>query len=202
MSAISVDLVLHKFWRLNRFWQPLPSSSSSKSRFNRGRKLFSINRVWRRRHEKTEGRFCKKITSPILWFYNCKCSFTRTGATTLYITTLGIMTLIITRVFKVGFFVARSTNDTLKLCIMILSIMTLSIVCLIVTPSITESMDKLQLTGQNLGRVFNSRSDCMSALHLFCYEAKQPNLKLKTRPKQLLGSILLVFMLPAETQQK
>jgi len=47
-------------------------------------------------------------------------------------------------------------------------------------------MDKLQLTEQNLGRLFNSRSGCMCAMHLFCYEAKQPNLKLKTRAKQLL----------------
>jgi hypothetical protein len=60
-------------------------------------------------------------------------------------------------------------------------------------------MDKLQLTGQNLGRVFNSRSDCMSAMHLFCYEAEQLNLKLKTRPKQLLGSHPLAFALPALT---
>jgi hypothetical protein len=57
-------------------------------------------------------------------------------------------------------------------------------------------MDKLQLTGQNLGRVFNSRSDCMSGMHLYCYEAKQLNLKLKTQPKQLLGSLPIVFALP------
>jgi hypothetical protein len=36
----------------------------------------------------------------------------------------------------------------------------------------------------------------MSVMHLFCHEAKQPNLKLKTRPKQLLGSLLLAFALP------
>jgi hypothetical protein len=56
-------------------------------------------------------------------------------------------------------------------------------------------MDKLQLTGQNLGRVFNCRSGCMGALHLCCYEAKRPNLKLKTQPKQLLGSLPLAFVL-------
>jgi len=55
-------------------------------------------------------------------------------------------------------------------------------------------MDKIQLTGQNLGRVFNSRSDCKSPMHLFGYEAKQ--LKVKTRPKQLLGSLPLTFALP------
>jgi hypothetical protein len=56
-------------------------------------------------------------------------------------------------------------------------------------------MDKLQLKGQNLGRVFNFRSDCISAMHLFCCEAKQPNLKMKTLPKQLLDSIPLAFVL-------
>jgi hypothetical protein len=50
------------------------------------------------------------------------------------------------------------------------------------------AMDNLQLTGRYLGRVFNSKSGCMCPKHLFCYEAKQPNLKLKTRPK-LLGSL-------------
>jgi len=44
-------------------------------------------------------------------------------------------------------------------------------------------MDKLQLTGQKLDRVFNSRSSCMSTIYLYCYEAKWPNLKLKTKPK-------------------
>jgi hypothetical protein len=32
-------------------------------------------------------------------------------------------------------------------------------------------------------------------MHLCCYEAKQPNLKLKT---QLLGSLLLAFALPVQ----
>jgi hypothetical protein len=58
-------------------------------------------------------------------------------------------------------------------------------------------MDKLQLTGQNLGQFFNSRSGCMCAMHLCSYEAKQPNLKLKTQPKQRLGSLPLAFTLPA-----
>ncbi len=61
----------------------------------------------------------------------------------------------------------------------------------------TIIMDKHQLTGQNLGRDFNSRSSCMCAQNLCCYEAKQPNLKLKTRPKQLLGSLPLATALPA-----
>jgi hypothetical protein len=57
-------------------------------------------------------------------------------------------------------------------------------------------MDKLQLTGQNLGRVFNSRSGCMGATHLRRYKAKWPNLKLKTRPKRLLGYLPLASGLP------
>ncbi len=51
------------------------------------------------------------------------------------------------------------------------------------------TMDKLQLMGLNPGRVFNSRSDWKFVMHFFCSEAKQPNLKMKTRPKQLLGSL-------------
>jgi hypothetical protein len=54
-------------------------------------------------------------------------------------------------------------------------------------------MDKLQLTGRNLGRVFNSRSGRVQ-LHLS--ETEQPNLKLKTRPKQLLGSLPLDIAVP------
>ena len=45
-------------------------------------------------------------------------------------------------------------------------------------------MDKLRSKGQNLGRVFNSRSGCTWALLLCFYEAKLPNLNLKTRPKR------------------
>ncbi len=57
-------------------------------------------------------------------------------------------------------------------------------------------MDELQLAGQNLGRVINSRSGCRYAKHLFCNEAEHPNLKLKTRPKQFLGSLSIAFALP------
>ncbi len=56
-------------------------------------------------------------------------------------------------------------------------------------------IDKLQLTGQNLGQVFNSRSGCMCAMGINSYETKWPNLKLETRPKQLSGSIPLAFVL-------
>jgi hypothetical protein len=34
-------------------------------------------------------------------------------------------------------------------------------------------------------------------MHLLPGVAKQPNLEMKTRPKQLLGSLLLVIVLPA-----
>ncbi len=59
-------------------------------------------------------------------------------------------------------------------------------------------MDKLHLTGQTLGWVFNSISDWMFVMHLFCHEAKQPNLKLETQPRQLLGSLSLAFVLPSK----
>jgi hypothetical protein len=48
-------------------------------------------------------------------------------------------------------------------------------------------------------RVFNNRSDRMFVMHLFGYEAKQPNLKLKTRPKQLLDYLPLALALPCQT---
>jgi hypothetical protein len=58
-------------------------------------------------------------------------------------------------------------------------------------------MDKLQLKGQTQGRVFNSRNGCMKTVHLCWYEAKLYNLKLKTWPKQLLGSLPIDIALPA-----
>jgi len=44
-------------------------------------------------------------------------------------------------------------------------------------------IQKLQLAGQKQSQVFNSRSGCMYAMHLFCCKAKLTNLKLKTRPQ-------------------
>jgi hypothetical protein len=51
------------------------------------------------------------------------------------------------------------------------------------------------LTGRNLGRVFNSRlgSGCICCA-IACI-TKNPNLKLTTRPKQLLVSLLLALAL-------
>ncbi len=58
-------------------------------------------------------------------------------------------------------------------------------------------MDKLQLTGQNLGQIFNFRFEHLHAYHFWWYQVKLPNLNSKTRPIQLLGSLLLVIALPA-----
>jgi hypothetical protein len=55
-------------------------------------------------------------------------------------------------------------------------------------------MDKLQLTGRNQGRVFNSRAVC--AMQLSCFETKLPNLMLRTQPQQHLGSLPLDIALP------
>jgi hypothetical protein len=53
------------------------------------------------------------------------------------------------------------------------------------------------LTGRALGCVFNFRSGCcMHTMHLLPGVAKQPNLELKTQPKQLLGFLPLVVALP------
>jgi hypothetical protein len=60
-------------------------------------------------------------------------------------------------------------------------------------------MDKLQLTGQNLGRVYYFRHGCVRAVHFLCLGVKPPNLKMKTRPKQVLGSFQLDVVLPAPT---
>jgi hypothetical protein len=57
-------------------------------------------------------------------------------------------------------------------------------------------MDKLYLIGRNLGQVLNSSSGCVHALLLYFFETKLPNFKLKTQPKQLLGSPPLVIALP------
>jgi hypothetical protein len=57
-------------------------------------------------------------------------------------------------------------------------------------------MDKLKLTGQNLGRVFNSRLGHACMFRVIAYITKQPNLKLKTWPKQLLVSLLLALEVP------
>jgi hypothetical protein len=61
-------------------------------------------------------------------------------------------------------------------------------------------MDKLQLTGRALGRVFHFRGGCMHTMHLLPSFEIPLNLELKTRPKQLLGSPSLVITLPGLTK--
>jgi len=60
-------------------------------------------------------------------------------------------------------------------------------------------MDKLQLTGQNLGWVFIFRSGHLHAAKFLLLWTKLLNLQLKTRPKLLLGSLPLVITLPGHT---
>jgi hypothetical protein len=62
-------------------------------------------------------------------------------------------------------------------------------------------MDKYELIGWNLGRVYHSRSGFTAAMHLSPFEAKQSNLNLKTRPKQLLGSLPLDIVLPGTIEK-
>ncbi len=57
-------------------------------------------------------------------------------------------------------------------------------------------MDKLQLAGQNLGRVFNFGSGHLHATAFLVLSVKLPNLQLKARPKQLLGSLPSVIVPP------
>jgi hypothetical protein len=60
-------------------------------------------------------------------------------------------------------------------------------------------MDNLKLKGRNLSRVLNVKQARSMAPSIFCHNsAKIPNLKWKTGPKQLLGYLLLAFVLPIE----
>jgi hypothetical protein len=61
-------------------------------------------------------------------------------------------------------------------------------------------MDKLQLKGQNLDRVFNFRSGHLHAATFLVSSVKLPNLQLKTQPKQLLGSLPFVIALPDQAR--
>jgi hypothetical protein len=57
---------------------------------------------------------------------------------------------------------------------------------------------KLKITGQNLGWVFSTRFYRACLGHAIVHVTKQLNIKLKTRPKQLLGSLPLAFVLPGK----
>ncbi len=65
--------------------------------------------------------------------------------------------------------------------IMLSAVMLYAVMLSVVPP------DQHPPAGQNQGRVFNSRSGRVCATQLPCFEAKLPNLELKTQPKQLLG---------------
>ncbi len=60
---------------------------------------------------------------------------------------------------------------------------------------IDKVMDKLKLTGRNLGRVFNYRYGYAYTPCRTFITPKLFSLELKTRPKQLLGSLTLAFVL-------
>ncbi len=55
-------------------------------------------------------------------------------------------------------------------------------------------MDNLKLTGLNQGRVFNSRNGCTNPMSVLRGIIKLSNLELKTRLKQLSGSLTLDFV--------
>jgi hypothetical protein len=57
-------------------------------------------------------------------------------------------------------------------------------------------MDKLKITGRDLGRVFNSSLGHACICRAIVCITKQPNLKMKIWPKLLLGSFPLAFALP------
>ena len=53
-----------------------------------------------------------------------------------------------------------------------------------------------------LNLVFKFRRGCLPAFQLYYFETKLPNLKLKTRPKQLLGSHPVDIALPGISPDK
>jgi hypothetical protein len=57
-------------------------------------------------------------------------------------------------------------------------------------------MDKLEVTGQNLGRVVNYQRGCVHTMQLHFFETKLPNLKLKTRSNKRTTSLTLDIGLP------
>ncbi len=61
---------------------------------------------------------------------------------------------------------------------------------------VVQAKDKLKLAGQSLGQFFNSKLGRTCICRAIACRTKWPNLKLKTWPKQLLGSLLLAFAIP------
>ncbi len=66
--------------------------------------------------------------------------------------------------------------------------------------SLEEIVYKLELAGQDLGRVFNFRQVCVYNMHLL-QSNKTAYFKLETQPKLLLGSLPLAFTLPVEVEK-
>jgi hypothetical protein len=63
-------------------------------------------------------------------------------------------------------------------------------------------MDKLKLTGQNWAE-FSTLDEAVLAYAMQLHSSlKQPNLKLKTRPKQVLGYLMLAYGLPVVSFRK
>jgi hypothetical protein len=61
-------------------------------------------------------------------------------------------------------------------------------------------MDKLKLTGQNWAEFSTLDEDVLVSPMKLLSSQKQPNLKLKTQPKQLLGYLLLAYALPRSNE--
>ncbi len=62
--------------------------------------------------------------------------------------------------------------------------------------SMPMPVNKLRLTGRNIGRALKSRNVCLIIMHLFCRKSKLSNLKLTARHKQLFVSLPLDIALP------
>ncbi len=117
--------------------------------------------------------------------------------------TLGTTTSIITTLGTTIFSTAALSTMTFKWGpVFWLSVMK-SVAIKFITPSVIMLtslcwvMDKLKLTGRNLGQVLYCRLARTWIGHAIVNITKQPNLKLKTQTKQLLGSLPLAFTLPS-----
>ncbi len=71
--------------------------------------------------------------------------------------------------------------------------------CMLCIKILVYTMEDTKLIGLNLVLVFNSRHGQICICHAIALITKQPNLTLKTWPKQLLGSLPLAFMLSIRT---
>jgi hypothetical protein len=86
--------------------------------------------------------------------------------------------------------------SVIMLSVIMLSVINLSVI--MVSFVLPSAWTNFSLQDEPWARVFNFRSGCMHTMHSLPGVATQPNLELKTRPKQLLGSLPLVITLPAQ----